>query len=492
MQSNEIAFLAYYPTKKRQKNNSFEGNYNIGANVIMDVLKRNGIGCDICTPDTAKNYKIVLISLTSDYDCIALYRAIALLPTWQPRRKFTVIAGGAGMQNPTTIRKYVDYAVFGRAENVIYPLVDCVMGGGIYTHESVMNLPEIHPVTLAQSVELYPHDIDLGNGRGCRQWKESFIGCPNKCLFCYYTWARKRVGEGDTYYQGDLTMKRSIECLWKDIPKINKKQGRIRSAIDGFSERLRMVYGKKITNQEIIDGINHLGIYDGITVLLIYNISNMPHETQEDRDELYTIVKQADPKNRVVVVFQSTPFRPSLLTPLQWAPVTLYPATSDLSAQVIYDSDNLRIMHSFSNESPWSQLETVIISRATSETDKLFHILCFHPELKKGTAWERVGLLRRSFDLAPYLREYSVDEKHPAWFLSSYTDSSRLRRIYKIAERKFTKSKGRKPKPTALLEFEKGNLYSDQRDRAEMESSPQKRSSPGVPERGGCKPWRTK
>jgi hypothetical protein len=429
MQS-DIAFLAYYPAKKRRDNNSFEGNYNIGANVIMDVLLRKGIKCDICTPDTAKNYKIVLISLTSEYDCLALYHSVALLPSWQPGRKFIVVAGGAGMQNPTTIRKYIDYAVFGRAENIIYSLVNSVMGGKIFTHESVMNLPDIHQVKLNQSQGLYPYEINLGGGRGHRQWKESFIGCPNKCLFCHYTWARKRAGIGETYYQGDLTMNRSIECLWKDIPKIGKKEGRIRTAIDGFSERLRFAYGKKISNQEIIDGINYLGSFEGITVLLVYNISNMPREIQEDREELYLTVKKANPKNRVIVVFQSTPFRPSLLTPLQWAPVTLYPATSDLSAQAIYDSDNLRVMHSFSNESPWSQLQTVIVARATSETDKLFHALCFHPKLKKGTAKDKLGMLSRSFDLKPYLKEYGAGEKHPTWFISSYTDNGKLRRIY--------------------------------------------------------------
>lgn len=436
MRLNKIAFLAYYPEKKRSKNNSFEGNYNIGANVIMDVLRRNGIECDICTPDTAHKYQVVMVSLTSDYDCLALYRAVALLPTWQPGRKFKVVAGGAGMQNPTTIRQYVDYAVFGRAESIVYPLIDCILGGGVYTHESVMNLPEVHPVKLAQSTELYPHGVDFGGGRGCRQWNESFIGCPNKCLFCHYTWARKRAGSGETYYQGDLTMKRSIECLWKDIPKIDKKEGRVRSAIDGFSERLRMAYGKKITNQEVIDGINHIGNFEGITVLLVYNISNMPHETQEDRNELYNTVKQADPRNRVIVVFQSTPFRPSPLTPLQWAPVALYPATSDLSAQVIHDSDNLRVMHSFSNESPWSQIQTVIVSRATPSTDELFHTLCFHPKLKKGTAKDKIRLLQRSFDLSQYLKEYEADESHPTWFLSSYTGSAGLRKIYEAAEAK--------------------------------------------------------
>jgi len=435
---SKIAFLAYYPEKKRTKNNSFEGNYNIGANVIMDVLRRRGVECDICTPDTARNYQIVLVSLTSSYDCIALYKAVVLLPSWQRGRQFTVVAGGAGLQNPTTLRNYIDYGVFGRGENIIWPLIDSILGGNKFEHGSVMNLPDIHHVKLAQVTELYPHEIDLGRDRGCTKWKESFMGCPNKCLFCHYTWARKRVGSEGTYFQGDLTAKRSIECLWKDIPKINKKQGRIRSAIDGFSERLRMVYGKKIKNREIIDGIDHLGSFEGTTVFLVYNISNMPHESQMDKDELYETVKQANPENRVIVVFQSTPFRPSLLTPLQWAPVTLYPATSDLSAQVIHDSDNLRVMHSFSNESPWSQLETVIVERATKETDKLFHAICFHPKLKKGTAREKVNLLKRSFDLSPYLRQYADGEKHPAYFLSSYISTDKIRRIYDISESKIT------------------------------------------------------
>lgn len=440
MQS-DIAFLAYSPEKKRSKNNSFEGNYNIGANVVMDVLRRkNIINIDICTPDTAHKYQVILVSMTSDYDCLALYKAVALLPSWQPGRKFKVVAGGAGMQNPTVIRKYIDYAVFGRAENIIYPLVDCVMGGNIFEHESVMNLPEIHPVKLAQVSQLYPYDIDLGRERGFRDWKESFIGCPNRCLFCHYTWSRRKIGDG-TYYQGDLTMKRSIECLWKDIPKINKKEGRIRTAIDGFSERLRVDYGKKITNQEIIEGINHIGSFEGTTVLLVYNISNMPHETQDDRDELYGVIKRATPKNRVIFVLQSTPFRPSPLTPLQWAPVTLFPAVSDLSAQIIYSSDNLRVIHSFSNESPWSQLETVIVSRATCETDKLFHTLCFHPKLKIGTARQRVRLLQNSFDLSPYLRTYDTQENHPTWFMSSYIDNAKLSRIYKKAESKVIKKK---------------------------------------------------
>lgn len=43
----------------------------------------------------------------------------------------------------------------------------------------------------------------------------------------------------------------------------------------------------------------------------------------------------------------------------------------------------------------------------------------------------------------------------------------------------------RHPKPTALLEMEKGKLYSDQRDRQEFEPKPQKEMKPRCPQRFG-------
>lgn len=41
----------------------------------------------------------------------------------------------------------------------------------------------------------------------------------------------------------------------------------------------------------------------------------------------------------------------------------------------------------------------------------------------------------------------------------------------------------RKPKPAALLELQKGRLYSDQRDRAELEPAPKKEMRPRCPQR---------
>lgn len=437
MKYNDVAFLVFLPEKTRRKNNSFDGNGNIGAQVISDVLERNDITVDYCSAATAHKYKIILVSLTSTYDCIAFYKAVVFRPEWQyGKRKFTVICGGFGMQNPTVNRKYIDCAVFGRGEDIIYPMVSAILGGANhYEHESVMNMPDIYPVKIRQADRLYDSKI----------FKEGFIGCGNKCKFCHYTWVRKRLAKADcgkngkigkTYVQGTLTKNNNPEILFRDIPKITKKYGRIRTAIDGFSENMRRVYGKKITDKEIIDNLEYLGEFDGTTVIIIYNIGNMPGESQDDRDRLYNVLTNVNPKNRVIAIIHTTPFRASLATPLQYAEVNLKPQMSDLRFKTIADKPNFLSKHSMSNESSFSQLQTTIVERATEETDMLFHTMCFSSKIKQSNSAKKIRLLNSNFDLSQYLRRYDPsEENHPGWFLKSYNSNQKLGEIFLKTEK---------------------------------------------------------
>jgi hypothetical protein len=423
----EVAFLVFAPLRQRRKDNSFDGNDNIGAKVIADVLERAGIPVGYCAPETADQYRVVLVSLTSTYDVFAFYRAVALLPSWQPgKRTFRVLAGGFGMQNPTSIRHYIDYAAFGRAESWVRPVVDALLGGGRPSdHESLMHLPDLHPVKLAQAHELYPHEV--------AGWKETFTGCPLKCKFCHYTWARKHQGSDEAYgqyVQTTLTGGGSPELTWDQLFTYDKKAGRIRVAIDGFSERLRWTYGKKISRDDIVGGIERIGRFGpAATTLLVYNIANFPTETQADRDELYATLARARPAHRVIFVLHSTPFRPSLATPMQWEPISLEPDNSTLRAQVIAEHPTFRAVHSFTIETPYSHLMSVIAERATPATDRLFHACAFAPGLQKGTAAEKVRRVRANFDITPYLRAYDPDEPHPAWFLSGYAPPDTMRKV---------------------------------------------------------------
>lgn len=424
----DVAFLVFAPLKQRRDDNSFDGNDNIGAKVIADTLEREGIRVGFCAPETAHQYQIVLVSLTSTYDVFAFYQAVALRPDWQPKaRRFTVVAGGFGMQNPTSVRHYIDYAAFGRAEDWITPVIESLLGGGIPSaHPSLMALPDMHPVVIHQSAHLY--DRAIGD------FRETFTGCPLKCKFCHYTWAREYKDERaeatrGTYVQESLTGGGTPELTFDQLYTYGRKAGRVRAAIDGFSERLRYVYGKRLSNQDIIGGIEAIGQYGGVTTLLIYNIANFPTETPADREELYETLRAANPKDRVIFVLHSTPFRPSLATPMQWEPVSLFPDNSKLRQQVIAERPNFRAVHSFTIETPWSHLMSVIAERATPETDALFHACAFSPKLRNGLAADKVRRVQAHFDITPYIKAYDFDEPHPAWFLDGYIERVRIAKI---------------------------------------------------------------
>ena len=434
MKLNDVAFLVYAPDRdrrnscdrlrKQKKVKSFESNGNAGAQVVIDVLKKNGVEVGFCSVNTAHKHKIVLVSFTSLYDILAFYKSVALNYDWQAKnRTFLVVGGGFGMQNPTVIRNFIDYAVFGRAENIISSLIDTLLGGKAFEHESVMCLPDIYKVKVAQVDKLYG--------------KESFIGCNNRCLFCHYTWARKNISKSKEYAQGTKTNGINPELLFKNLIKTKKKYGMLRSALDGFSEELRFRYGKRISNKEIKDNIEHIGAFSGISILHLYNIGNFPGEIEEDRQELYSTFYSATPNNRVVVTLFTTPLRPALATPLQYAPVALLPDYSQTPGKKIVEKETLCVMHSIANESPFSQLQTVIVSRATEQSDKIFHAICFSKKLRSLNAAQKVRALQNSFDLTPYLREYEpTEEKHPGWFLESYTTTEKLAQKYNQSREK--------------------------------------------------------
>src|SRR5512141_2139093 len=264
MSMNDIAILVYQASKRRSDDDSFDGLGNMGVEVIADVLKRAGMAVGYCSPESAHEHCVVLVSMTSTYDLLAFTQAVGKLPSWKlGGRKFKVVAGGAGMQNPTTVRRWIDYAAFGRADGFAVDLIAAALDGRPFANPSVMNLPDLTPATLGQS-ELYPHAI---KGR-----TESFMGCKRKCKFCHYSWARKYRGPAGDYLQTSVSAA-SPEVTWDRLLGIDRKHGRIRTALDGFSERLRHVYGKQITNDDVVAGIEKAGAFGGVTTVLAYNIS---------------------------------------------------------------------------------------------------------------------------------------------------------------------------------------------------------------------------
>jgi hypothetical protein len=436
---SDVAFLVYRPLKQRRKDNSFDGNDNVGAYVVIDCLQRAGISVDFCAPETAHKYQVVLVSYTSTYDLIAYYQAVALRPNWQPgKRTFAVVGGGFGMQNPTAIRNYLDYAVFGRGEGIVEPLVAAILGGGDYAHPSVMRLPDLSAVVMAQTVDLYQHGITI-SGRGT--WHEKLIGCPYKCRFCHYSWSRKSTST-QTYQKSDTKTGHKSEVMFKDVFGWDVLPTNvILTALDGCSERLRFAYGKKLTDQQITAGINHISrLSEKGAGVDIYNIVNFPGERPGEIVDLERAIAAASPEKNLSIRVQSTPFRASLLTPMAHCAINIDPVAFGLRGKKFVNRGHYTAFHSCTNEGPWSQLIIAIIERATPATDKLFHAICFAPKLQSGTWREKLRRLKANFDLEPYLRRYELDEKHPAWFLSSYLGQYKTRRVAEWMERQIQPS----------------------------------------------------
>lgn len=230
--------------------------------------------------------------------------------------------------------------------------------------------------------------------------------------------------------------------LYQDIKTFTQKRGRIRTAIDGFSERIRFLYGKRISNDLIIEGINHLGeialdkhqidFFGGgdlnkRTVLTVYNICNFPYETTGDEQEFIDTVSRANPKSRVIFILHSTPFRASPATPMQWERIQIFPDWSLQREKTICDRPNLLVKYSYTLEGPWSQLLAAICERAKVDDPVARAAIAFKSSKR---ASEKTQEFMARHDLSHHLGEHKIDGPPPgAWYVSSYLRDDQIRKI---------------------------------------------------------------
>jgi len=406
---------------------------NIGGEIIYRLVSEI-VTLDRITADQVNSYDLVLVSTPSSGQIIDVLR-LAIKHGWE-RRKCRILVGGYGVQNVNLLKGFVDFAFFGRAHDCIEQIIDSVSEGSIHPdikdNMIVVNSP--HIVRFRQA-PLMSNSI----------FNEEFTGCPLKCKFCHYTYSRKFNGKTNGYTQALLTDGNSDEVLYSDIIGFTEKRGRIRTAIDGFSERIRYLYGKRISNDMIIDGINHIGeiainkmqddMFGGHemnkrTVMTVYNIANFPYETQEDEQEFIDNIHRADPRTRVIFILHSTPFRASPATPMQWERVQIFPDWSAQREKTICDRDNLLVKYSYTLEGPWSQLLAAITERARDDDSVAMAAINYRSS--KMSAIKAAEFMDK-YDVSHHIGEHDINKPPPgAWYLKSYL---RDEQITKIAEK---------------------------------------------------------
>lgn len=449
--AKKIAFLIFDGENagaKRHKDSSFIGLGNSGAIIVsLDIEKETGIKVDFCVAETAKNYDIVLVSMTSNYDIIAFSRAVYKLPEWRKgNRNFIVMAGGFGMQNPIHILDWIDFAYFGRAEGEIGKIIKSNFE---YDTDSLMRIKEkgLHHVMFRQTEEMLTID-NMRIGSKDFSLKEEMHGCPNKCTYCHYTYARKHEGRKD--FVMEFSTGKSVELEWMDPCLYPGDKPDIITALDGISERSRYLHNRRLSNETIEDFFIQVlkkTKNKGIDVNL-YNIIGMEGATPEDWEWWLRMIDRLNKVDfdgkKMRVKMTNTPFRPSPITPAAYSAVNLNykKEFSDKAIRVLYDMEYSvkyntdRVVKFFQRsplESEASLLSDVCVIRAgVKNSDNIFNLYAFNSKFRSFTRGEQFEYINQKYDISDLIREYDVNERLPTWFLESYIPNETIRKIRTI------------------------------------------------------------
>jgi len=461
-----LIFGKYRPD--RYQRNSWVAMQPLGVKVLQEIMTQAGLAIDTCSPQ-APHSNVVLVSLTSEQDVAQFYQQVSLLEHWQPRvRTFRVVAGGYGMQNPYPLRDYVDYMFFGRAESEIVQLLADATARRPSHHPAVMNaFEQIHPVEVVQAQTLYDGQI----------FQEAFTGCPLKCKFCHYTFARKHQGTDHAYSMNTATrgalyvqttghgtggaqgeQKGNLEITWPQLLDWPHPQyyPHVTVGLDGPSVRLRTLYGKPISDSEIVEGLDtyfrdsHQAGLSG-SFFKIYDIGGFPGETQTDRQQLERALCQVAPPPRTdykaTVIVHVTPFKASAWTPMQWEAFSLTNFAKLYGRQTIavWDGDPSRLHHAkgartqnkayYSTwiEGPGMQLLYSGAARhdGSAAHHKAWHTLLHSRQLKTARSAVQVQMVRRAFPdvFRAWTGEHEVGAPLPTQIAKATVDVSVLARI---------------------------------------------------------------
>ncbi len=361
---------------------------------------RKTITVDVAGLDEAKRYKTLLWSITSPVEVEKLRKSGYSKPPGQ-----TVIAGGMGALNPWAVHDFADAMVFGRAEGQVAEILEG------------KTLPNVWRKFDDPSVE---GRYEIRQAHHLLE-DERQVGCPNKCLFCQYTWVRKHTVPGLSYRSGHVTP----EDDWNRLEITGP--GRYITALDGWSEETRLRVRKHITDEQVIDKLRGIQEchYPAATVIKVYMIVGYPWETPEsvmrDMSRLREVFALADAGHggRVVLMLLVTPFSPEPMTPMEGAPVRPvdWRHVIEQGGRALYWSDHLEAFVLPQIALPETLLRRVAVNRCDPENaDDVSRYLEGDGGLPPGLMGEWGGY--------PFLSTYCDYRKHAARSLATASTSS--------------------------------------------------------------------
>lgn len=415
----------------RSKHTDFDHMKALGIRVIKDVIERTyNVKVGYCSMANINDYDVVLVSIGGPFDAYSLVYTFAKHGLTADDVKPKIVVGGASLINFKTYVEYGDYFVLGRGEKAIIDVIENILDP---SHELPNNVFKRGVNTfdehfyLAQSDELYPYEVD---GK-----RERNMGCQNKCFFCFYTFSRKRYRTDDyiLYYHNYK------EETFKEL-EFEEKLTHYTTAIDGYSERLRMAMNKPITDEMIVEKMEQATELSRklkqIIYLKIFMICALPTETSLERQRFFeffnTIVKR-NSDVRMRVIFTSTPFRAMPLTPAQHSPVDIF-TNYRVEFQRYINSDgtvchagDFRVYVSHFIDSPLTVLREMVLHRGGVEDAKLVKWLLFNKFARTGKSEDVVRYILKNYPNAEkFYREYEIGDKGEWAYLHTYIPDEAL------------------------------------------------------------------
>jgi len=434
------AYVQEKYAKTAYKNECLDSRQFVGLRVIIDAIERAGYNVEWAGKATVHKYDVVLVSLTSDCDW---WTFIAERVRWQ-KGNYTVIIGGAGLLHITPFLPFGDYFVWGRGENIAPELVKAIDKGTDFHSESVGYGKTFSPDSIykiATTDEPYPHKVQLA---GDKSFGECAIGCNHKCMFCGYTWHRKFVSEKD-YYQMTDELFGGIDG--KELAMLDFIAGKSQidfsklrtTAIDGLSERLRVMVNKPISRKILKDFLVAM-LESGAKPhrVKFYNIIGYPSETEDDWFEFLEDVATVDKnyskqEKQWCIDLHSTPFRPMPATPMACAPaqkrnfrnVIGQTLGKGLRGGIVYQGNVLWVLDAGYTDSLSTHMLSMLAHRGTEKDTENIIRLCCTPKFWRAASNEKAATLERYFDVDELFRAYTPEEL-PSRYLRTYANVERL------------------------------------------------------------------
>jgi len=411
--------LTVRATHKKQYFDSFQF---LGLKVIKDVIEANDMEVEYCSMANIDDFDVVLVSLIGVLDAYNLVYTFAKHGKKAKDVKPKVIVGGAGITNVKTIAEYGDYFVFGRGEKSIVPILQDILREQELPSNVWKTSRKLVKVDFAQTAALYKFYNES-------KIQEVMLGCPFKCRFCFYTFTRKYLNNSGKYVDSKF-WKGAYEETFRDL---DIKDAAIHvSAIDGYSERLRKAFIKPVDEKLIEEKFVEFSkrkIVPRIS-LKLYQICGFPSETEDDRQEFFSLLRKIDEKcepGRMILMVVNTPFNAMPLTPAQYEAVDVLTNWREYFKGLatgegwIFKGNFLELYTHFNIPSSLTLLKYMIICRGGFDDAKLVRKLVLDKKFASENSTRVVNTILAKYPNAEkFVKQYEIGDRGEWDYLTTY------------------------------------------------------------------------